>query len=65
MRSLVSNADGDLDGYVTHWDSEQCAAAQVQPVWEAISTRMRAMLPHACAELQRALESAVIVVAFV
>lgn len=52
----VANKAGDLDGYVVHWDEENCKPKTVQPVWEALAASMRSLLPSACAALSKALE---------
>ena len=58
-RVAVANASGDLDAYVAHWDCEAVGARdRVQPTWDALEARMRALLPEACRVLGEAIEEA-------
>ena len=49
----VGNSKGDLDAYVASFDDERLCGTHVGKVWEDLATRMRILLPRACAELSR------------
>ena len=52
MRGVeVNNPQGDLDAYIDHFDELACAPVRLAPTWEALASRMRAMLPMTCAKL--------------
>jgi hypothetical protein len=45
----VSNAHGNLDAYVVHFDEPDLfGSVALKPIWNTISSRMRALLPQAC-----------------
>ena len=45
--------------YIVHFDEqERFGGAALRPLWNAISARMRALLPHACEVLREKLEDA-------
>ena len=55
----VANKQGDLDGYVVHWDDPDFAPGkELITLFNAISKRMRAALPTACQVALKALEAA-------
>jgi len=56
LEVLVNNPLGVLDAYIDHFEVGECAPHQLAPTWEALASRMRAMLPTTCAKLQMELE---------
>jgi hypothetical protein len=58
-RLNVANKSGDLDCYVAHFDQpERVGPEAVHPIWEALSTAMKGMLPSAFSTLERELRAA-------
>ena len=54
----IANWSGDLDLYVVHHDHEKFQSKNLEIIWEAISKRMHAALPHVSKRMVEELQKA-------